>query len=508
MTTLPPTVEGSPLVKTMGRIAQPLLATVESANSDLFEIEWQAQLASEHPNPAQDMLVRVNEDEHTQVANLDLIDSQDDQGGAAVASEKPQDQVLERQPARVLLSVTNNSTELAMTKSDIQSDIGDPALSPLSPTKSAHNKPERFSEPTKKDTVMPAETISIDSPPETHAGQDRAHPGHRLAEMRQRTELPTKSGISDSDALQAQKLNLDVWQRVPQAERSTSHTLSADRSDQAKIQTPDLPHSNHPVSERLPTDSIVSRLPELNALPHGVIGVAQSEVAQSMFPKNMDAYDGAWSDQRTPSPTEKPEAGLAGVATASFDGGQQVLSSMSPKPIGPDFQIDARSVFQPMEPEDSERMAEFSVAEGRGSASVSNISAPMTVTTTPTRVVQQVVDVVRNTSESVLEVTLKPEELGKVRLTFAPSEAGLHVTILADRPETLDLMRRHFDLLESELRALGYEGVSLSFGEGEARSEADQNNQPASGVSETASEVAGLPEVTSYHLTAGLDIRI
>lgn len=506
----PPTVEGVPLVKTMGRLAQPTLATVDSAGSDLFEAEWQAQMASEHPHLAQDMLVRVTDDEHNQAANMDTKDALNHRDEAVLASENPQDQIAERQPAQASLAVANTSTELPMPKSGIQLDTDESALSSLRPPKSQNSKPESFGEPAQRDIAMHAETTLIDSVPAISVGQDRPQTAHQSAEISQRTERTTRLGILDSDASLAQKTNLDVWQRMPLAETSISHKLSVDGSAQAKIQTPDSPHSNPPVSERLPTDSIVSRLPELTALPHGVIGVAQSEMAQTTFPKHMGAYDGAWSDQRTPSPTETPEAGLAGVTTASVEGGKQVreLPFISPNPMGHETQIDARSVFQPMEPEDSECMAELSIGEGRGSASVSNISAPMTMTTTPTRVVQQVVDVVRNTSESVLEVTLKPEELGKVRLTFAPSETGLHVTVLADRPETLDLMRRHFDLLESELRSLGYEGVSLSFGEGEARSDADQNKQSASGISDTASESASIPEVTSYHLTAGLDIRI
>jgi len=509
MTTPPPTVEGAPLVKTMGRLTRPMLATVESLGSDLFELEWQAQMAPEHPNLVQDMLVHASDDEQILVANVESIETPDHRDDPLVASENPQDQIVERQSGRAFLTVANNSAELSMSKSGIQPDVDELAVSPLSSPKSPH-KTESIREPFEQDSVMHAKTILTGSVPENHTGHDRSQTGHQLAEKSQRTELPTRLGISDSGALQPQKPNWDVWQRMPLAERSISHELSADKSDQAKIQPSDLPHSNRAVSEHLFTDATVSRPPERTSLPQGVIEVAQGEMAHPKLSKHMDAYAGARSDQRTYSHSDVPEANVTGANTASLEGGERVrvLSSKSPNPIGPDFQIGARSVFEPVAPEDAARMADFSVAEGRGSAPVSNISAPMTVATTPARVVSQVVDVIHNTTESALEVTLKPEELGKVRLTFLPSETGLHVTVLADRPETLDLMRRHFDLLESELRALGYEGVSLSFGEGEARSEADQNNQPASSVSETAAEVASLPEVTSYHLTAGLDIRI
>lgn len=47
---------------------------------------------------------------------------------------------------------------------------------------------------------------------------------------------------------------------------------------------------------------------------------------------------------------------------------------------------------------------------------------------------------------------------------MAPGEAGLVVTIHADRPETLDLMRRHSEQLMQEFRQAGFERAELSFG--------------------------------------------
>jgi hypothetical protein len=63
-----------------------------------------------------------------------------------------------------------------------------------------------------------------------------------------------------------------------------------------------------------------------------------------------------------------------------------------------------------------------------------------------------------------VDLTLNPAELGRVRLSMAPGEAGLVVTIHADRPETLDLMRRHSEQLIQEFRQAGFERAELSFG--------------------------------------------
>lgn len=64
-----------------------------------------------------------------------------------------------------------------------------------------------------------------------------------------------------------------------------------------------------------------------------------------------------------------------------------------------------------------------------------------------------------------IEITLTPEELGKVRLVMTPGETPT-VSVHADNPATLDLMRRHADVLMRELSDTGFGGASLSFGDG------------------------------------------
>jgi Flagellar hook-length control protein FliK len=63
-----------------------------------------------------------------------------------------------------------------------------------------------------------------------------------------------------------------------------------------------------------------------------------------------------------------------------------------------------------------------------------------------------------------VELRLDPPELGSVRFQLDQRNADLVVTIIAERPETLDLMRRHADQLLADLRQAGFQGASLSFG--------------------------------------------
>jgi hypothetical protein len=77
-------------------------------------------------------------------------------------------------------------------------------------------------------------------------------------------------------------------------------------------------------------------------------------------------------------------------------------------------------------------------------------------------------------ARGTIELRLSPEELGRVRLHLHPSEAGLSVTITADRPETLDLMRRNIDLLAREFVQIGYEGTEFDFTQGGQSTDQDQ----------------------------------
>lgn len=63
-----------------------------------------------------------------------------------------------------------------------------------------------------------------------------------------------------------------------------------------------------------------------------------------------------------------------------------------------------------------------------------------------------------------VEVVLNPEELGKLRFEIHQQGDQVRVVLTVERPETLDLLRRHADQLVQEFRAAGYSGASLSFG--------------------------------------------
>lgn len=71
-------------------------------------------------------------------------------------------------------------------------------------------------------------------------------------------------------------------------------------------------------------------------------------------------------------------------------------------------------------------------------------------------------------AEGETELALSPEELGQVRVKLKPDTAHpdrLVVMITFERPETLDLFRRHAGELADAFRAAGYAGADIGFGQ-------------------------------------------
>lgn len=78
-------------------------------------------------------------------------------------------------------------------------------------------------------------------------------------------------------------------------------------------------------------------------------------------------------------------------------------------------------------------------------------------------VAQQLTQVTRSVPGEVTELTLRPEELGHVRMRLSGSDGQIVLQILSERPETHDLMRRHIDIVERAFRDLGYHDIAFDF---------------------------------------------
>lgn len=122
----------------------------------------------------------------------------------------------------------------------------------------------------------------------------------------------------------------------------------------------------------------------------------------------------------------------------------------------------------------------------------------------PTR---QIAEAVRMGSGNPVELVLSPEELGRVVISFQGEGESLRIHLTAERPETLDLLRRHVGELAAELKAQGYDSAGFSFGRsGRNPSDTTQPALPLSPVSETPIPDPQRP--MPVHGAGSLDLRL
>jgi flagellar hook-length control protein FliK len=65
-----------------------------------------------------------------------------------------------------------------------------------------------------------------------------------------------------------------------------------------------------------------------------------------------------------------------------------------------------------------------------------------------------------------VEIALDPPELGRVRMSLVDIGGTVALSIVADRPETADLMRRHLDILTQEFGRAGLDAPNVRVGTG------------------------------------------
>ncbi|WP_410216844.1 flagellar hook-length control protein FliK [Paracoccus sp. (in: a-proteobacteria)] len=101
----------------------------------------------------------------------------------------------------------------------------------------------------------------------------------------------------------------------------------------------------------------------------------------------------------------------------------------------------------------------------------------------PRPVLQQVTQALVTTRADSTEIALAPEELGRIRLVFSGHDRS-QLTIWAERPETLDLVRRNADMLTQQLQEAGVETGLMNF----------RQDQPGTRWSESAAPLSGEPD--------------
>jgi flagellar hook-length control protein FliK len=115
-----------------------------------------------------------------------------------------------------------------------------------------------------------------------------------------------------------------------------------------------------------------------------------------------------------------------------------------------------------------------------------------------------------------VELVLAPQELGHVRLHLSAADGVATVAITAERPETLDLIRRNAEDLARDFRDLGYRDVTFTFGQ-DQRPSGRHRDPAAPGSPDPGDDTpASPPPARAYSVAprkaaadgAALDIRL
>lgn len=80
-----------------------------------------------------------------------------------------------------------------------------------------------------------------------------------------------------------------------------------------------------------------------------------------------------------------------------------------------------------------------------------------------TQISQALLRVTSTQDKTVTEVRLYPKELGGLRFQLQHNGGAVHVSLTVERPEAMDLIRRHSEMLLQDLKDAGFSDATLDF---------------------------------------------
>ncbi|WP_163025755.1 flagellar hook-length control protein FliK [Chachezhania antarctica] len=259
--------------------------------------------------------------------------------------------------------------------------------------------------------------------------------------------------------------------------------------------------------------AIAANASELQATTGNVPMVAQAQV--DTVPGSKRSADKSGPDRPAPLRSSLTSTGGAqAIAAASV--AVPALASVSL--AQPGAELAALSVDAPVAAED----AVAGLVGQSGGPSVTGDAAAMAQqqpaggTSAVRQILPHIAELMSRPGERSVEIALEPVELGRVRMMVSMAEGGVTLQITAERPETLDLMRRHIETLAEELRRMGYAEVGLSFTTGDSPSEDSRRAMPEGHAGDTgdvaASDLPGAAETARPRSrtipASGMDIRV
>lgn len=228
--------------------------------------------------------------------------------------------------------------------------------------------------------------------------------------------------------------------------------------------------------------------------------------------QNPRAENGTLAEADLELAAPRPQAPAAGTAAQNWQSRAMAdhLNVATPAPAG-GAPIDA--VTQAISAADPtigslEELAPRAMASAQEAASQAKLAQPAPASA---QVVRQLADAVRTSAagDNMIELTMDPPELGRLRMTLSEASGLMTVTIAAENQATTELMRRHIDMLRKDFQELGYQDVAFSFEQGDRGS---QHGAQSDWSSSTSAEMADDPTLADLPqqmiASTGIDIRV
>ncbi len=233
----------------------------------------------------------------------------------------------------------------------------------------------------------------------------------------------------------------------------------------------------------------------------------QPEQAAKVPPTNVGAVLGSLSEYRRQTPMS--ELGFMAPATPSAQAAT-VPASAQITPLNAKFVDEASTVKPDLESIDLPTLREGLAGQTTREGAPIIPSLPPRAETARTIAGQMAAAISARPGSGGVEIALNPEELGRVSITLNGRDDGVHMVIMAERPETLDLMRRHIAILSAEFEKLGYEGLSLDLGMSNGASSESEHTEPEQAfmADDTGSVAESAAPTMRISPDRGLDMRL
>ncbi|MFK7761930.1 MAG: flagellar hook-length control protein FliK [Roseobacter sp.] len=212
--------------------------------------------------------------------------------------------------------------------------------------------------------------------------------------------------------------------------------------------------------------------------------------------------------RRTEKPIEAPKTPQANTAAVPFAQATVPQAQTSMKIEASKDKTDLLSVVST----DAETLGVFETRSGSLQQTTQALAQVLNRADTPTLIARQIAEAMQRLPDRPVEISLNPKELGKVRMSVSPFEAGITVNIVAERPETLDLMRRNIEQLVREFQSIGYDNINFAFSQGDSNNGFSDNETDGSETLSTHLDLTNEeePQVTRSEalVSTGVDIRL